>query len=746
MIIHANQLGISPTLFYGTLNIRTVDENYFRMENRLYPRLFFVHPLGDNDALVLGFDTSFQALCGRTIVDGVRPSDRNQLLSALTACVSAKLPGLGSGPVMPPIDVTSPGAPVINTLVETSGGVNVAGMAEPLSSVTVLMNTVTKTTNAAAGGGWAVFYTHSEAGTGSKTLLVTARDAAGNVSSGSTRTITVTGPVVTPPTDTTSPVEPVINVPTESATHVLVSGTAEASSVVTISLNGNMRTVNASASTGAWSTSFLFSESGTGAKTILVTATDAAGNVSVVGTRNYTVLGPVGAPVFSEAQFREPFSADSPWKLRPVNPVLDTWQIPDDIYQPTTEVGSYSVKFYRATASDGPRTVYARAPRNGIGHPDLGKDVQQITFERFPADAVPAPSTDGHMDFVDEVTGVIHSLFAGVIDGDGRYTIDTYGWTKIGDRGWPTGAHYYQGVRAVGVPPIAGLIRTWEVQEGVSEFNHALAMTLAGSGLSGVPPGYIYPAGWADSGYESNTGQIPEGALMMLPPGFDAEALTNPDSRKIARTLKTRGAYVIDRNVGTPFSIYVELGTQGFGNSGQWEAAYNNDMVAIKNALRRVMSVDGWLNNEGLSVSNHADGVGINLMSLRGGDWYVADGTAPAPVYNTYEQRLEWGPTDGSYNLSMTYGAQYAMHTAWGKFVPGRSYRFAITAGNGAKLALELVDSNMVTLVHTQLRGHGEEFIFEVPANDHDMRLFALADSNAASSWVKVDLTKLAMP
>ena len=53
MIIHANQLGISPTLFYGTLNIRTVDENYFRIENRLYPRLFFVHPLGDNDAPVL---------------------------------------------------------------------------------------------------------------------------------------------------------------------------------------------------------------------------------------------------------------------------------------------------------------------------------------------------------------------------------------------------------------------------------------------------------------------------------------------------------------------------------------------------------------------------------------------------------------------------------------------------------------------------------------------------------------------
>ena len=60
----------------------------------------------------------------------------------------------------------------------------------------------------------------------------------------------------------------------------------------------------------------------------------------------------------------------------------------------------------------------------------------------------------------------------------------------------------------------------------------------------------------ADGGAEkSNSGQIPEGALLMLPAGFDTRRISTPALRKIAETLKRHGGYVVDRNEGTPFVI-----------------------------------------------------------------------------------------------------------------------------------------------------------------------------------------------
>src|SRR5262245_37599709 len=73
---------------------------------------------------------------------------------------------------------------------------------------------------------------------------------------------------------------------------------------------------------------------------------------------------------------------------------------------------------------------------------------------------------------------------------------------------------------------------------------------------------YVFPATSQDWDAPCcNLGAIPEGALVMLPPDFPVEDLGKECMKKVARTLMTYGARVVDKNVGTPFGIYVELGT-----------------------------------------------------------------------------------------------------------------------------------------------------------------------------------------
>src|SRR5690606_36727540 len=104
------------------------------------------------------------------------------------------------------------------------------------------------------------------------------------------------------------------------------------------------------------------------------------------------------------------------------------------------------------------------------------------------------------------------------------------------------------------------LIRKHEIDNGDSMYRHALAMSLSFNALSPNPT-YGFPATSADTNAaRENSGRIPEGALMMLPPSYDTQKIVTPALRKVAETLKTYRAYVVDRNFGTPYFIYVENG------------------------------------------------------------------------------------------------------------------------------------------------------------------------------------------
>ncbi|WP_121572958.1 BapA/Bap/LapF family large adhesin, partial [Brenneria alni] len=130
----------------------------------------------------------------------------------------------------------------------------------------------TQTTTAAEDGTWSL--TLADALTAGEQLTVTATDGAGNTSA----PVTATAPDLSAP-DTTAPDAPEAAV---SADGLTVSGTAEPGSTVTVTLPDSS-TLSATADTfGVYSVNLPVAL--TNGETVTVTATDAAGNISVPAT------------------------------------------------------------------------------------------------------------------------------------------------------------------------------------------------------------------------------------------------------------------------------------------------------------------------------------------------------------------------------------------------------------------------------------------------------------------------------
>lgn len=259
------------------------------------------------------------------------------------------------------------------------------------------------------------------------------------------------------------------------------------------------------------------------------------------------------------ATYDRPFGVNSLWNIRPRQVALGYSVIPTSKYYPLVGTGQYSTTAFEAKPTDSPVTVYPPAGKYGVWDPDSESNLPSITIPHWPADTVPASGTDGHADIVDAANGIVHSFWQ-LRNTGGRWTAVQYAWSRLDGRGWGDGVHYFQGSRAAGVPSMAGLIRKNEINDGASQYYHALAMSLTYTGMSGDNQ-YQFPATSGDRTWKENSGNFPTGSLLMLPPSFDESKITNRDLRKVVKTLKTYGAYVVDRNVGTPFYIYVENGT-----------------------------------------------------------------------------------------------------------------------------------------------------------------------------------------
>jgi hypothetical protein len=369
-----------------------------------------------------------------------------------------------------------------------------------------------------------------------------------------------------------------------------------------------------------------------------------------------------------------PFAADSPWNIRPVNPVLGDAEIPTSDYFPAIGPGPYSTKSFIGNSDAPAQEVLGAKGKRDIW--DYNQGVQRaVTIEHWPADLTPATGSDGHADIAELDTGMLHSFWQLRRAGQG-WTAIGYGWTRLSGRGWGDPADFYQGTRAVGIPSSAGLIRRDEIDDGQPIYRHALAMSLTYNGLA-RSPAYIYPATAADHDAQLNSGKIPEGALLMLPPTYDTSKIASQKLRKVAETLKVYGAYVVDRNVGTPFYIYVENGSDFNPHSKGWNVAAANELQRMRAALRQVVSAKGWLDGHGKPMTPQRP---TNLLSMRG-PWR-GEG-------NRYDSNNDQLAIDAGASARST-ALRDIGRVNWAAPRSGARCRFSVQATGGATLRLQV--------------------------------------------------------
>lgn len=383
------------------------------------------------------------------------------------------------------------------------------------------------------------------------------------------------------------------------------------------------------------------------------------------------------------------FSSNSPWNSRPVNPVLGSNQVKKPLLNPnwipSITDGTYSVGVFMGKAGDKPMTVYGRNAV-GVSDPDSGKR-HNIVIPRWPNDVVPSPGSDGHADIVDTVTGIIHSFYQ-LKYANGSWTATMYAWTRVDGNGWGNAEHWSQGVRASGTVPAAGLIRLHEIDDGLPNYRHALAMSLPSHTLANgiTRPSYVAPATTTDSTAALNTGVIPMGARLMLPASFDANSLSTPQLRKIANTLKMYGAFVVDRNYDTAFSIYVENGSNfKIMPNGVWNNQVVADLEKIRAALRELVSAPKWLDGYGNTLNVNTQ---QSLLSMRG-TWVVNGATVAGPgTFDTWQQSVVFPNT--AKRLSQVNYSTGLSQVSWAKVPAGTRMRFTAKTTGGASSRLQL--------------------------------------------------------
>jgi hypothetical protein len=421
--------------------------------------------------------------------------------------------------------------------------------------------------------------------------------------------------------------------------------------------------------------------------------------------------------------YAKPYAATSYWNSMPVAPVLGNSGIPTSQYYPLVGESSSSTGVFQAKSTDGP--VVVTSDDGGPWDPDSGTR-HDVTIPHWPADTKPAAGGDGHADIIDPIAGVVYSFWLLKYD-QGRWKAEQVTWSKLDGGGWPDPAHYYQGSRAAGVASSAGLIRTAEMSDGQPYFHHALTMSMTNNGLSAKPT-YIFPATSADgNAATTNTGPFPEGGLMMLPASFDAQALSNPMLRRVAETLKRYGAYVTDRNYGTPYEIYAEIGSGFDLNKNGWDQAAANDLEKMRVAMRQVVSVGGWVDGNGATFTPDNN---LNILSMRG-KWQ-AQSSMPVAPFDTMQQGVVF-PAAPTQAVQMNNWNQGLPVTTWGIPAPGTKMRVTAVTTGGGKFRLRATNGSG-TLFDTNNMDNGQYVDIAWPGPGTSYWLYATSAVNQVSS------------
>jgi hypothetical protein len=320
--------------------------------------------------------------------------------------------------------------------------------------------------------------------------------------------------------------------------------------------------------------------------------------------------------------FERPFSPQSLWNARPLSPVLGSTAIPATNNRAYLEQGQFSSRVFDATPSDPAVSIAGAQDARGPWVADELRN-RNVVIPHFPADTQPATGTDGHCEIHDRVSGLIHSLYGMKYDADARtWRAKKYTVVEAGGSGWGS-PERPDGPRAAGVSTAGGLLRIHEAES--FELSHAIAVAADANVLRSGP---IFPATLEDrDGGRRYTGPFAMGTLLMLPHDFDEAGLAFPHARAECLQRARNGARLVDQTVGT-FAFYGEVGgawSQSRKGIGVWDSDWATDLTRIRDALRPVISVEGWLDANGARFSPNAWS-DMNLLSMRG-PWTFANGS-----------------------------------------------------------------------------------------------------------------------
>lgn len=409
--------------------------------------------------------------------------------------------------------------------------------------------------------------------------------------------------------------------------------------------------------------------------------------------------------------FEKPFTSSSLWYSKPIDPVFDSFVIPTSNYFPAIQEGKYSTRCYFATAKDSPMKLKPAVGKKGVYDADAESFSDEIIIPHWPEELEPAEGDDGHADIFDTTSGIIYSFWQ-LKKVDGVWRTTHVGWMPLNGSGWGDPAHYHQGSRASGVPSCAGIIRKHELNDGDDMYHHALAISLTNNALS-PSPAYIFPATAADSSAsKKNTGRIPEGALLMLPQDFDTSVIKDATLRKVANTLKVYGAYVVDMNYGTPFVIYVEIGSGLKIGKGGWNYKLGQELHFVRENLRMVKAAGGWLDGNGQPFSPNKN---LNLLSMRG-PWVPSNGK-PLGKFVPTQQAVVFQNTDSPV-IQSNYSDRSMPAIDWAKPQKGQRYTLKAVTTGGASLRFKIIDKETKKQVYdSRDLQNNESVTFEWPVD-----------------------------
>jgi hypothetical protein len=440
--------------------------------------------------------------------------------------------------------------------------------------------------------------------------------------------------------------------------------------------------------------------------------------------------------------YERPYASDSFWNSRPVSPIFSNYVIPNSLYNPTAYTPAYSASCFFANASDSSVRLKVGPGYGGVHDRDAEVLTSEITIPHWPESVLPASGADAHADIFDVENKIIHSFYR-LKKVNGEWTTLLYAWSSLDGRGWGDPAHFYQGGRATGINACAGMIRKHEVDDGDSTFRHALAISLTDNALS---KDYVFPSTSTDNNTGNYTGSIPEGALLMLPSNFNTATIQTPLIKKIANTLKTYGAYVVDRNYGTPFVIYSEIGANTWTTTN---ISYYEFRV-LHSALRMVSSVQSWVDANGVGYQANKN---LNILSMRG-PWVRGYNYLPGSEkcettcnvlgrFNSYNQSLEFESTNEQIVQSNPSGRSVST-IDWAKLKKGVKYQLKAKTTGGAKLRFVIRNpqKNDYVIYDSYNLDNDQAVTFTWPLDDYDITVVATSGIGEASS-VAGDLIKL---